>query len=318
MTRSVRWLLALVAVWGCDESESVHGTPAEGAAEAPSKAEMELAPNEPSAPTLEGSRIVDASSYVERHSGLPEGLECPGREVCVTEHESAVWVLKRGWGHHYRLDYGSAAAAVRPGGVLRAQWSIRVAAGVAYALAEERTPEALGHCGLAAMMPELYQGGGLVVDVPASEQTSARPQPVLPVVANAHLRSEYAFIDIERAESMVWFTDAEVQRMTKASFEEPRVRQVSGRRIVDGYHRSLDLLVVYSPESENVYVLERTREVPEDEHQAQRDERLRTDEQEHVDFIRSLGIRRVIYDAEAACEIPAEFGGQEWMPLRSR
>lgn len=246
--------------------------------------------------------------FIARNTAFPSELACPGPEICVREHDSALWVLKRGWDHHYRFDYGDSETA------------IRVAGAVTAVLTEEGATAAVGHCSLVALMPELYSvtGDALVVDVPQAELAPARPASIPPIVANAHLRSEYAFIDLTGAESMVWFTNDEMQRMSGGTFEDPRVRHVSRERTIDGNHRTLDLLVAFSPESENVYVLERTRELPEDEYQSTRDERRRTDEQALVDFLRSLHVSRVSYDATAACEIPAAFGGSEWMPLRLR
>lgn len=156
------------------------------------------------------------------------------------------------------------------------------------------------------------EGPSVIVDIPASAQpASARPRPVLPVVANAHLQSEYAFIDIESAESMAWFTPAELARMTGSTFDDPRVRHVSGTRRIGDAHRSLDLLVVYSPESEDVFVLERTRELPLAEYRARREELRERDEAALVDFLQSLGTPRVSFAADAARLIPASFAGRE-------
>ena len=166
-----------------------------------------------------------------------------------------------------------------------------------------------GRCSLEALWPELQ---GLVgQDEPALSPLAS----VSPLVANAHLRSEYAFIDLERAESMVWFSDAELLRMRGTTFETPRVRHVRGTRVVDGNQRALDLLVVFSPESEKVYVLERTREVPEDEYSAQREEIRGTDERALADFFRRLGARRLYFDVEGGCAIPAALSGQTWISL---
>lgn len=154
--------------------------------------------------------------------------------------------------------------------------------------------------------------GGVPVHIPArvALPASARPRPVLPQVANAHLRSEYAFIDIERAESMAWFSPTELERMTGSTFEDPRVRHVNGTRRIGDAHRSLDLLVVYSPESKDVFVLERTRELPADEYELRHEELRTSDEQALVDFLQDLGIPQVKFAEEAAGEIPASFGSR--------
>ncbi|MFK8002905.1 MAG: hypothetical protein AB8H86_25275 [Polyangiales bacterium] len=254
------------------------------------------------------STSLDPSSFVTRHGDLPENLRGPRNQVLVSEHDSKIWVSKVGWRHHYRFEITGSGA--------RAQ--ARFAAGLAYVLAEEGATSALGHCSVATRMPEFYQlDHHAVVEVPpsAGEPASRRPVPIRPVVANAHLQSEYAFIDIEGAESMAWFTPAELEQMTGSTFEDPRVRHISGWRMVGDARRSLDLLVVFSPESAEVYVLERTRELPLDEYQARREELRQSDEEALVEFLQSLGVARVSFAPEAACQIPESFGGHEWWPL---
>lgn len=275
---------------GCDESPAV-------------PVETEPAHVEPA----ESPESLTPARFVARNTAFPSELACPGPEICVTAHDSALWVVKSGWDHHYRLDYSDSETAIRAAGAITA------------VLSAERATAAVGHCSLAASMPELYSvADALVVDVPQGESAPARPASIPPIVANAHLRSEYAFIDLMRAESMAWFTNDEMQRMRGGTFEDPHVRHVSGERSIDGNHRTLDLLVAFSPESEHVYVLERTREVPENEYRRGRDERREADELALVDFLRSLHVSHVRYDAAAACEIPAALGGSEWMPLRLR
>lgn len=253
------------------------------------------------APVLE--EPADNLGYVVRE-GAPE-LECPGDEACVMGNGSDVWVSKRSWPHHYRLQ--GAESSVRG----------RVTASVARILEEEHTTLALGHCSLAAAAPALYSSSdGVVVGIPPSPVADARLAPTTPLVANAHLRSEYAFINIEEAESMAWFSDAELQRMTHGTFSDPRARHVSGSRLIDGRYRTLDLLVVFSPESERVYVLERSREVAAEVHRTEQETLRRDDAQALVRFVQNLGLARIRFDLAAACEIPPEFGGSEWMPLR--
>lgn len=232
-------------------------------------------------------------------SAAPDSVECPGTEVCVVAHDSAILVMKRDWPYHYRVSRSEGASRV--GEILE----------------EERTSVAVGHCSLAGAMPDLYSSrGSFSVDVPPADAPGARPSPVTPMVANAHLRSEYAFIDIEAAESMAWFSDDEVQRMARATFEEPQARYVKGSRMVEGNRRrTLDLLVVFSPESEHVYVLERSREVPAETHPVQGSE-SREDAQALVTFVQALGLTQLSFDATAACAIPRDLGGSEWMPLR--
>lgn len=311
-------MAAILVLVGCDDpSEPATETAPVAAPEAPAPEAEDLVERVPPEPSEPEPLPLDPPSYAERRTDLPDVLDCPGREICVTEYDFVVWVLKRGWRHHYRLDYGSPTTAIRAGGVPRAQWRARLAAGVAHVLSEEGASAALGHCSLAQMMPELYAANdGVLVDVPPRQGPSTRPPPVPPEVANAHLRSEYAFINIERAPSMAWFTSDELENMTGSSFESPRVRHVGAWKRMGGVHRSLDLLIAFSPESEDVYVLERTREMPEEEYLGQSDERRRSDEQGLVDFIRSLGVRQLTFEAGAACEIPAAFGGGEWRPIR--
>jgi hypothetical protein len=251
-----------------------------------------------------------------------EGGGCRDAYPCVTFVDGAFTLSGNTWSHHYVIDIGVPDAPARVGARDDDEVLARVEETLRALLADEGVTSAKGDCELAAVLPRMVGLG------PSLELEFEPPRPgVKPLVATTVEAAEAAWRKAagryQRKEPLVpLFSPSERAQMKSPAFGEARLRsRYWAPAESDERDRDAHFVVLYSPNSSVVYVLDRSHDEP------KKDVSLpevfkqvrRRDERELPALaatLLKLGTTKITLDRSQLCEFAALMPNGGWFPLK--
>jgi hypothetical protein len=273
----------------------------------------------------------DPMAYAEIATGRPTGIKCPDARPCVVDKDGAFFVTAKSWKRYYILDHTAATSALLADAEGDDEVDRRVDAAVRAILAFHRAKKAAVDCTAAGAVPALVgsKTGEVSVAVPKVKAAPA-PTALTPAEADAAWLAARAALDdlggSADSESMTTvFAGVDTRAMTGSTFKRPHLRWMRStlnHRVCKGADCTVDeivdvnVLVVYSPESEKVYVLDRSVTLPETEHTRERAVRAFADQDVLFATLRALGVSSIVVDPGSLCAVPRVAGKNGWFDLK--
>jgi hypothetical protein len=273
----------------------------------------------------------DPLSYADVHTGRPKDIKCPDARPCVIDYDSAFWVFARGWKRHYTLDRADVNSALRAGAADKLAVDKRVDAAVRAILKLHKAKTAAIECGVAGSVPSLVgsKTGDVEVTVPATKAAADLPTVLTPEEADQAWLKARAPVDADTSSSRsrvtTLFAGVDTTAMTEATFERPHLRwrnawvshkACQGDKCTEAEMIDASMLVIYSPESTKVYLLDRSVTQPTKQWRREAQKRANADQDAVFATLTALGIKRIVIDADSICAVPRVAGKGGWFTLK--
>jgi len=258
--------------------------------------------------------LATPMQFATRTKGTPAGVpDCPTADACLVEVDYAYFLMRKGWPHYYILDHGAPKIGLRKGAPTPAQVDRRLHATVHAALTHEHARQLDVHCAIAHRLPRLLRLGTFVTAKVPADPGRRTADPIAartPQSANRNLS--------EAGSVAPFFSKTDRATMTGDTFKDPRVSTVSKQSgtpdaMVD--HRKV---VVWSPESRRVYVLDLTAEGPLKQLLAKQNlaKRRAAAETTLIAHLQSLQLKSVKVDSRRLCSFSKLTGTGAWLRAR--
>lgn len=273
----------------------------------------------------------DPIAYAEESTGRPTGIKCPDARPCVIDKDGAVFVTARSWKTYYRLDHDNLDSALMQGAADADVVRQRIDAAVRAILALHGAKKAAIECGAAGAVPQLIGSatGEAQVMVPKVKKTTP-PAPLSLADADAAwLAARDAIDQLGGSASSdpltTLFAGIDTAAMTGDSFKRPHLRWqratlahrvCKGEDCTDDEIIEVSVLLVYSPESKQVYLLDRSVRLPTPQYNREASIRAFADQDVLFAMLRGLNIKSIVVDRGSLCAVPRVAGKNGWFDLK--
>jgi hypothetical protein len=273
----------------------------------------------------------DPIGYAEESTGRPTGVKCPDARPCVIDKDGAVFVTAKSWKVYYRLDHDDLDSPLMTGTADPEVVRQRIDRAVRAILALHAAKQAVVDCGAAGAVPQLIGSatGEAVVNVPRVKKTAA-PAPLSLADADAAwLKARETIEDLGGSASSdpltTLFSGLDTTAMTADTFKRPHLRWqratldhrvCKGDDCTDDEVIEASVLVVYSPESNHVYLLDRSVRLPTTQYNREASIRAFADQDVLFATLRALAIKSIVVDRGSLCAVPRVAGKNGWFALK--
>lgn len=273
----------------------------------------------------------DPIGYAEESTGRPTGVKCPDARPCVIDKDGAVFVTAKAWKVYYRLDHDDLDSPLMAGTADPEVVRVRIDRAVRAILALHAAKKAVVDCGAAGAVPQLIGSatGEAAVTVPKVKKATA-PAPLSLADADAAwLKARDVIEELGGSATSdpltTLFAGLDTTAMTGDTFKRPHLRwqrATLAHRVCKGDDCTDDeiieasVLVVYSPESKNVYLLDRSVRLPTTQYNREASIRAFADQDVLFAMLRALAIKSVVVDRGSLCAVPRVAGKNGWFDLR--
>lgn len=258
--------------------------------------------------------------YAYHRLGQP-AFQCRDAYPCLTFFDGLFTLTGNLWTHHYVIDVGVPTAPAVVGARDQQEIEKRVEETLRALLVDEKVTAAKGDCWFAAALPQMVD---VVTPLEvAVESSGARARPLTAMTVDA---AEVAWRkEAERHQSKEpiepLFLPSERAQMKSASFGPPRLRSKHrSPDVIGDRFRLAHFVVLFSPRSRFVYVLDRSRDEGLEGSIADIPEQARQRDAKQLSAITAtlleLGIKTFTLEREQLCELAALTPNEGWFGVK--